>query len=85
MNVNIELTDTFGGEANYSWVRRGMASCHKPTIRARVRAAKAWAGWAGMKCFIERIPDEHETLIVRPRSGLCQVMFVSINEEDSDA
>ena len=85
MNVNIELTDTFGGEANYSWVRRGIASCHKPTIRARVRAAKAWAGWQGIKCFIERMPDECETLIVRPRSGLCQVMFVSIKEEDSDA
>ena len=75
--LNVELTDTFGGEANYAWVRRNVIQCNKPTIRARVRAAKAWAGWQGLRCFIERVPDVHETLIIRPRSGMCQVMFVS--------
>lgn len=77
IKLNVELTDTFGGEANYSWVRRDVIQSNKDTIRARVRAAKAWAGWQGIRCFIERVPDDCETLIIRPRSGMCQVMFVS--------
>lgn len=74
---NIEITDTFAGEANYSWVVRGEVSTHADTVNARVRAAKKFAGWQGLRCFVERIPDEYDTIIVRPRTGLCQIMFVS--------
>lgn len=77
MKHNIEITDTYGGEANYAWVVRGEVHTHKETINARVRAAKRFAGWQGIKCFVERIPDEFETLVIRPRTGLCQIMFVS--------
>ena len=46
----VEITDTFGGEANYSWVVRGDIYTQKDTINARVRAAKKFAGWQGIKC-----------------------------------
>lgn len=45
---NVEHTDTFGGEANYSWVRR--ATIELPddaTQHAIVRAAKAAIGETG--------------------------------------
>lgn len=77
MKCSIEITDTYGGEANYSWIVRGEVHTQKDSINARVRAAKRFAGWQGVRCFVERIPDEYDTLIVRPRSGLCQIMFVS--------
>jgi hypothetical protein len=77
MKIQIEITDTYGGEANYAWVTRGEVETVKDTINARVRAAKRFAGWQGIKCYVERIPDEYDTLIIRPRSGLCQIMFVS--------
>lgn len=77
MKIQIEITDTYDGEANYAWVTRGEVETVKDTINARVRAAKRFAGWQGIKCYVERIPDEYDTLIIRPRSGLCQIMFVS--------
>lgn len=46
--INLEVTDTFGGEANYSWVRRYQI----PVIpgeseRATIRRAKRAAGLTG--------------------------------------
>lgn len=44
MKINIEVTDTFGGEANYSWVRRWtLQADDKPSRRAIVRRCKATA------------------------------------------
>jgi len=70
----VEITDTFGGEANYSWVVRDTIYTQKDTINARVRAAKKFAGWQGIRCFVENYGD---SLVIRPRTGLCQIMFVS--------
>ena len=70
----IEITDTYGGEANYSWVVRDSIYTQKDTINARVRAAKKFAGWQGIRCFVENYED---TLVIRPRTGLCQIMFVN--------
>ena len=70
--VKIELTDTFGGEANYSWVRREDVEVRKDTRLAIVRAAKAWAGWQGVRCQVSDYGDQIE---IRP-AGMCQVMFV---------
>jgi len=70
----VEITDTYGGEANYSWVVRDTIYTQKDTINARVRAAKKFAGWQGIRCFVENYGD---TLIIRPRTGLCQIMFVN--------
>jgi hypothetical protein len=72
-NTQIEITDTFGGEANYSWVRRyAMNTANNATNRAIVRRAKALAGWTGLRCITS---DIGETIEVRP-VGVCQVMFI---------
>lgn len=65
-----EYTDTFGGEANYAWVRRG-------TVRARsmlgaVRAAKRAVGLSGVRC---RRDDYGDSVDLRPH-GMCVVLFV---------
>ena len=38
----IEVTDTFGGEANYCWVKRGTTKCR--SRRGLIAAAKKLAG-----------------------------------------
>lgn len=46
--INIEVTDTFAGEANYSWVRRfQIANIDGESERATIRRAKAAAGLSG--------------------------------------
>jgi hypothetical protein len=74
MKYQVELTDTFGGEANYSWVRR--AEIEVPadiTNRALVRRAKAALGLSGVRC--ER-SNHGDMLELRPY-GSCTVMFIS--------
>ena len=45
MKASIELTDTFGREANYCWVKRyTLESADKLTDRQIIRRAKALAG-----------------------------------------
>ena len=66
----IEVTDTFGGEANYAWARR-----HDFTAKsdlAAVRKAKNFAGWGGIHCEREDYGDQ---IVLRPR-GICQIMFI---------
>ena len=74
--VHFELTDTFGGEATYAWVRR--ATQFMPdtaTGFTLARRAKKWAGWTGVRC--ERA-DHGMMLELRPR-GMCQVLFVTFD------
>jgi len=47
---NIEVTDTFGGEANYCWVNRSTAKA--ATTRGVVRAVKAAMGLTGKRCDV---------------------------------
>ena len=70
MLYDITLTDTFGGEANFSWVRRAQVSA--TTRRGLMRAAKAAVGLTGSK---GRTDDYGDTLDFRPY-GACLVMFV---------
>ena len=72
----VEVTDTFGGEANYCWVRRYTFKPAKDSRLAIVRGAKALAGWSGVRCSVEYYGD---SWTLRP-SGMCQIMF--INWED---
>ena len=53
MYIQIELTDTFGGESNYSWVRRFRLE-HKPgeSSRALMRRVKKTLGWSGIRCTV---------------------------------
>lgn len=52
---NLEQTDTFGGEANYCWVRR--AEITATNDRQVVRKAKAFAGYTGLRCRVDNIGD----------------------------
>ena len=72
MSWQFEVTDTFGGEANYSWVKRTKHTTKRElTSRGVVRALKAYAGLTGLKC---RVYDGGDTLEVRPY-GMCVVAF----------
>lgn len=66
----IEVTDTFGGDANYCWIRRHTIQAKSDL--AAVRKAKAVEGWSGVRCERE---DYNDQIILRPR-GICQVMFI---------
>ena len=72
---NIEITDTFGGEANYCWVKRGTTMAN--SRRGRIEAVKKLAGWDGW-CRV-RVLDFGDMLEIRPTqsSGVCQIAFVT--------
>ena len=78
MNYQIEITDTFGGEANYSWVRRHTLEVpEKITYLALVRRAKRKAEWSGLRCKVSKYG---ETIEIRP-CGVCCVLFIVPSEE----
>ena len=73
MLCNVELTDTFGGEANYSWAQREQLELPADaTDRQIVTAAKAALGLTGTRC---RRFDFGEGFELRP-CGSCTVAFV---------
>jgi hypothetical protein len=70
----IEVTDTFGGEANYSWVRRYEMDAHRGECQASImRRAKAIAGYSGVR---GRTSPMGEGFEFRPYRVL-HVMFVT--------
>ena len=71
--LTIEHTDTFQGEANYSWVNRWYCNDEVNTRRQRVLLAKRLAGLTGVPCRVENYGD---MLTIRPR-GCCQVIFIA--------
>lgn len=69
----IEITDTYGENANYSWVVRGvLLLSDAPTRRQVVTAAKRFAGWTGQPCEVHHYGGEIE---IRPK-GVNAVAFV---------
>lgn len=80
--IDVEITDTFGGEANYSWVRRYSATITANTVQERerkvIREAKRLVGWTGLRCKKEDTGD----LIKLTTSGLCQVVFITFRWDD---
>lgn len=80
MAYQIEVTDTFGGEANYSWVRRERIEKDHLSRRTLVEKAKDLAGWRGW-CRV-RVDDMGDLLVVRPTasSGVCQIAFIAWEE-----
>jgi hypothetical protein len=86
----VEVTDTFGGEANYCWVKRFKltlplaraegAKARKAYDHSIVRAAKAAAGWTGLRCSTWAQGDGFE---LRPigRNAPCWVMFINYVDE----
>jgi hypothetical protein len=77
--AQFEHTDTFGGEANYSWVRRHTHEFDENTdTKEIVRAARKWAGFEHVPCLTL---DMCEVIEVRPiDQTLCEVVFVSFGE-----
>lgn len=77
-NIQYEVTDTFSGDANYSWVKRGVIET-KPKEEfsdlAAVRRAKSAIGWNGIKCKTTNYGDMIE---LRPY-GICQVCFITFH------
>ena len=74
LTVRCEATDTFGGQANYSWVRREQFEVPYETSHlAIVRKAKLLLGYTGARC---QRSDFGDTIELRPY-GRCQVIFIS--------
>ena len=74
MKFNIEYTDTFSGEPNYSWVERAtIAAPDSITDTALMRRAKAAVGLTGAR---GRRMDLGDTIEFRPY-GMCTVLFIS--------
>jgi hypothetical protein len=79
MSIQIEVTDTFGGEANYSWVRRYKITDAAGLSDAQlVRRAKRAAGWTGTRCEKD---DSGGMITLRPRNA-CQIMFINYCESE---
>ena len=73
VTLECELTDTFGGEANYSWVRRATVTLpDNATPRQLVRAGKHALGLTGVRC---KTWDSGDMIELRP-VGSCTVAFL---------
>jgi hypothetical protein len=74
LKVNIEVTDTFGHEANYTWVRRySFETVDCTSDYSIVRRAKREMGWSGKRCATFNQGDMIE---LRPY-GECIVAFIT--------
>jgi hypothetical protein len=74
-SFSYEYTDTFGGEANYSWVRRGTVQARDLNHAARL--ARKELGLNGVR---GRSVECSDMLDWRPR-GCCTVLFVTWAQE----
>ena len=71
---NCEITDTFAGEANYSWVRRETIEVpDNASDLVVVRRAKSALGLTNIKC---RKSDYGDMIELRPY-GMAQVAFIT--------
>jgi hypothetical protein len=72
MRYQFELTDTFDGEANYSWVKREIVTLpDNATDKQIARKLRAFAGYAAKDGKTHSYGDVIE---FRPRGG-CVVAF----------
>lgn len=79
MKFLAEHTDTFGNEANYSWVRREYFEAPADaTDRQLVRLGKKALGLTGVRCTRSTLG---ELIELRPH-GSCTVVFISHCEEE---
>lgn len=78
--ARVEVTDTFGGEANYSWVRRYSFPVRKgDSDLAIMRKAKAIAGYTGLRGRSANLGDSFE---FRPW-GLLHILFVTFDPPEA--
>jgi hypothetical protein len=78
MKAEIELTDTYGGQANYSWVDRYSFDCEGMTDRQIERKARALIGLTGVRC--QRF-DYGDMVEWRPYRS-ATVAFLTFNDWD---
>ena len=71
---NYEQTDTFGGDPNYSWVRRG--EVESKSMLGAVRKVRKELGLNGIRCKRE---DFGDMISLRPR-GVCEIVFINFAE-----
>jgi hypothetical protein len=71
-----EFTDTFGGEANYSWVRRGIVIAS--TRRSAITAAKHAAGYHGRHRTAWYSGSDESRIDL---CGCCICGFISLKED----
>lgn len=77
-DIQYEHTDTFGGEANYAWIKRGVINGKPGTDisdLAAVRRVKRALDLSGVPCRRESYGDD---IVLRPR-GSCTVVFISFH------
>ena len=77
-NIIYEVTDTFGGEEKYSWVKRGTVECKEGedySDIAAIRRVKKAIGWNGVRCTVE---NDGDGITLRP-VGVCQVCFINFH------
>ena len=72
---DVEVTDTFGGDANYCWVHRHTIKV--PAGKSPIRAAKKAEGWENVRCRVEN----HGDMLALYPAGACVVMFINFAEE----
>ena len=73
MEFQLEYTDTFGGEANYAWVKRKtLTAPENISDRSLVRRAKDLMGISGR----HRRVDMGDTIAIYP-SGCLTVLFIT--------
>ena len=78
---HLEVTDTFSGEANYSWVDRATGS-GSLTDRGVVRALKALMGITGQRAEVDNYGDD---ITIRPADkSHCIVGFATWQETLQD-
>ena len=72
----IEITDTFGGEANYCWVKRWTVKSERQAI---LQAAAEIRSFGCKRTVVDRYGDG--ATIRPPANGPCVVAFVSWVDE----
>lgn len=80
MKYSVEYTDTFGGDANYSWVRRlTIKAPDNATTAILVRRAKRALGIIGR----HRTEPMGDVVAVRPAHS-CTVVFIEPTCEEDE-
>ena len=74
MIINCEYTDTYAGEANYSWVKRtSILANDNLSDLAIVRRAKMWAGLNGCRARVEKYCD---MIVIKPYN-MATILFIT--------
>lgn len=77
--LDVEYTDTFGGEANYAWVRRATITApENASDSLLIRRAKRAIGIDGR----HRVDSYGDTIVVLPY-GTCTVLFITYRESQT--